>query len=555
MPVETRSSAIFRFATFEVDVRAGELRKQGKRIKLQEHPFQVLALMLQRPGELVSREELRAQLWPQDAFVDFDNGLNAAINKLRDALGDCADNPRFIETLPRRGYRFLAPISSDGLKKTAIITPRSRIALLAGFVVLLVVATGGVLWRSSRARVLTEKGTIVLGDFANSTGDPVFDGTLREGLSVQLEQSPFLSLVSEEGIRQTLRMMGQPANARLTLEITREVCQRTNSSTALYGSIALIGNRYSLIPKAVRCINGDMLAGTEAQANDKSHVLDALSKAASEMRTKLGESLTTVQKYNTPLELATTPSLEALRAYTLGYKTFLEGDSASALPFFQRATHLDPNFAMAFEALGDSYSYLGETALADETAHRALELRERLTELEKLKVECDSALDLTKGIHSCELGAKTYAREPYFHWVLLHDENFLGRYEAGLEEIRQAIRLAPYNALYDRLAVATYVHLDRVSDAEAAAKEAQARGLDTNLASILYQIGFYRGDNSEMARQVANVAGKAGYEDLLLALEADTAAYSGLLGKELAGNNRPSAQNLVFRFHNAVCRP
>ena len=532
MAFETRTPSIARFGTFEVDLRAGELRKQGKRLKLQEQPFQVLVALLQRPGDVVTREELRSQIWPEDTFVDFDNSLNTAINKLREALGDSADNPHFIETLPRRGYRFLAPVRG-GAQNAPEITRNGRKIAIWGAVCSLFVtaATGALLWRSSRARVLTEKDTIVLGDFSNQTGDPVFDGTLREGLSVQLEQSPFLSLVSEEGIHQTLRMMGQPANARLTLEITREVCQRTNSGTALHGSIALIGNRYSLILKAVRCMNGDLLAGTEAQANDKNHVLDALSKAASEMRTKLGESLTTVQKYNTPLELATTPSLEALRAYTLGYKTFLEGDSASALPFFQRATHLDPNFAMAFEALGDSYSYLGETALADETAHRALELRERLTELEKLKVECDSALDLTKGIHSCEVGAKTYPREPYFHWVLVHDENFLGRYEAGLEEIRQAIRLAPYNALYYRLAVATYVHLDRVSDAEAAAKEAEARGLDTNLASILYQIGFYRGDDSEMARQVANVAGKAGYEDLLLALEADTAAYSGLLGK------------------------
>jgi eukaryotic-like serine/threonine-protein kinase len=193
----------------------------------------------------------------------------------------------------------------------------------------------------------------VLGDFANSTGDPVFDGTLREGLSVQLEQSPFLSLVSERGIQQTLQMMGQPANVRLTPQIAREVCQRTNSTAALDGSIALMGTRYDLILKAVICANGDLLASTEAQANDKSHVLDALSKAASELRAKLGESLSTVQKYDTPLEQATTPSLEALQAYSLGWRAFnADTDSAAAVPFWQRAVQLDPNFAAAYGALG-----------------------------------------------------------------------------------------------------------------------------------------------------------------------------------------------------------
>jgi len=320
MALETRAPEIVRFGVFEVDLRAGELRKQGKRIRLQEQPLQVLAVLLQRSGEVVTREELRSQIWLQDTFVDFDNSLNTAINKLREALGDSADNPRYIETLPRRGYRFLAPVTSDGLRKPAPHAAARKPVLLGAVSLLLLVAAtaAGWFWHSRHARVLSEKDTIVVGDFANSTGDAVFDGTLREGPSVQLEQSPFLSLVSEEQIHQTLRMMERPANTRLTLEITREVCQRTSSAAALDGSIALIGSRYNLILKAVNCVNGDLLASTEAQANDKSHVLDALGKAASVMRRKLGESLGTAQKYNTPLEQATTPSLEALQAYNFG---------------------------------------------------------------------------------------------------------------------------------------------------------------------------------------------------------------------------------------------
>src|SRR2546425_459874 len=332
----------FSFGAFEVDLEAGEVRKHGIRLKLQEQPFQVLALLLRRPGQVVTREELRTQLWSADTFVDFEHGLNTAINKLREALGDSADNPRFIETLPRRGYRLIAPVTeADGATRgtvagvSAAAPPRSR-KIVASMAVVVVAAgiAGGLLWRARQARHLSEKDTIVLGDFTNSTGDPVFDETLREGLSVELEQSPFLSFVSDEGIHQTLRMMERPAKTRLTPEITRQVCQRTNSTAALDGSIALIGTRYNLILKAVNCVNGDLLASTEAQANDKSHVLDALNTTASEMRRKLGESLNTVQKYNTPLEQATTPSLEALQAFSLGVKASLAGDVAAVVFFF-----------------------------------------------------------------------------------------------------------------------------------------------------------------------------------------------------------------------------
>src|SRR5437899_7012999 len=229
MALEVRSRSILRFGVFEVDVRAGELRKQGVRIKLQEQPFHVLTVLLQRPDEVVTREELRSENWPADTFVDFDNSLNTAINKLREALGDSADNPRFIETLPRRGYRFIAPVTGvDGTTRgtatgvSAPWRPSSRKIVVAAAVVVLTTAiAGGLLWRARKARHLTEKDTIVLGDFANSTGDAVFDGTLREGLSVELEQSPFLSLVSGEGIQQTLQMMGQPGNFRITPSIPR----------------------------------------------------------------------------------------------------------------------------------------------------------------------------------------------------------------------------------------------------------------------------------------------------------------------------------------------
>src|SRR6267378_3813056 len=487
MALETRSPAILRFGMFEVDLRAGELRKQGKRIRLQDQPFQVLAVLLQRPGEVVTREELRSQNWPPDTFVDFDNSLNTAINKLREALGDSADNPRFIETLPRRGYRLIAPVTGvDGTTRGAgpgvsAAAPPSgwKMVVTVAIVVLAVGIAGALTWRARQARHLTERDTIVLGDFANSTGEPVFDGTLREGLSVELEQSPFLSLLSEEGIHQTLRMMGRPANARLTPEIAREVCQRTSSAAALDGSIALIGTRYNLILKAVSCASGDSLASTEVQASDKSHVLDALGKAASEMRSKLGESLSILQKYNTPLEQATTPSLQALQAYSLGLQSWNETDAVTALPFFQRATQLDTNFAMAYWALGWTYAAgIGESSLAAENLRKAHELSGSVSEREKLIIEGDYHLavsgDLEKARRTCVLGAKTYPREAIFHVNLGELSIALGQLETGLREHLEGLRLAPYSSLHHRYVIFSYLSLNRVEDAVATAEETHA---------------------------------------------------------------------------------
>ena len=537
MTVASQPTEILRFGAFEVDPRAGELRKQGVRIKLQEQPFLVLKCLVGRTGEVISREELRSQIWSADTFVNFDNSLNTSINKLREALGDNAENPRFIETLPRRGYRFIAPVTRiDGQsRRSSGASPLVHSKPVIAAVLLLLAGTVVGLFSYLRpAHRLTGKETIVLGDFANSTGDPVFDRTLREGLSVELEQSPFLSFVSDQGIGQTLLMMGQTSDTRLTPEIAREICQRTNSAAALHGSIALIGTRYNLILRAVNCANGDVLASAEAEANDKSHVLNALGKMASEMRSKLGESLGSLQKYNAPLEQATTPSLEALHAYSLGFKsTWVASDQAAALPLLQRATQFDRNFAMAYWAMSNAYSSIGESTLAAESIRKAFDLRERTTELEKLLIETDynSFLtgDLIKLRRSAEAGSQTYPREAIFHLDLAVVANFLGQYETGLKEYREAFRLAPYNSLFCRQVVYTYLLLNRADDAAVVAKEARAKGLDADLAPILYGMAFYRNDSGEMSREAESTAGKPGDEDLLLALEADTTAFSGHL--------------------------
>ena len=243
-------------------------------------------------------------------------------------------------------------------------------------------------FRAHHAAPLTEKDTILLADFTNSTGDPVFDGSLQKGLSVQLEQSPFLSIASEEQIQQTLKLMGQKPDAKLTGQVARELCRRTSSAAVLEGSIAQIGTQYLLTLKAINCASGQSLAGTEAEASDKNHVLDALSKVSTDMRAKLGESLSTLQKLDTPIAQATTPSLEALQAYSLAEKIATQKlDIAGAASLAQRAISLDPNFAVAYASLGIYYYNLGETALATENIRKAYELRDHASERERLGIE------------------------------------------------------------------------------------------------------------------------------------------------------------------------
>jgi eukaryotic-like serine/threonine-protein kinase len=353
---------------------------------------------------------------------------------------------------------------------------------------------------------------------------------------VQLEQSPFLNLVSEQRIQQTLRLMGQPPDTRLTPEIARDLCQRTESAAVLDGSIASLGSQYVLGLKAVNCRTGDSLAQEQVTADGKERVLKALSEAAAKLRSKLGESLSTVHKFDTPVEQATTPSLEALQAYSLGWKTKEEADFAAAVPFFQRAIRLDPSFVMAYATLGICYATLGETSLGAENTRRAYELRERVSESEKFYIESHYYQfvtgDLERARQVYELWARTYPRDVQAPLNVGTIYSELGQYDKALEEAREALHLAPGSGKYYGNLVGAYLVLNRLGEARATAKEAQARKLDSPYLRVtLYEIAFLQNDAAGMAQQVAWSAGKAGVEDSLLVLEADTAAYFGRLRK------------------------
>jgi eukaryotic-like serine/threonine-protein kinase len=398
-----------------------------------------------------------------------------------------------------------------------------------------------------RTTKLTDKDTIVLADFVNTTGDSVFDGTLRQGLSVQLDQSPFLSIISDQQIQQTLEMMGQKPDAKLTPEIARDLCQRTGSAGVLDGSIAQIGTQYLLTLKATNCVSGDSLASAEAKAINKDHVLDALGETASELRNKLGESLSTVQKFDTPLEQATTPSLEALQTFTSGTKVAFTRGSAAAIPFFKHVIELDPKFALAYAYLGRLSDDVGESSAAANYTRKAYELREATSEPEKYFITTSFHMvvtgDMEKAEQTCELWMQAYPRSPAPHMFL---SGFiypsLGQYQKGLEDGEESVRLNPNNPIPYSILMLNNLSLNRPEDAKSAYAQALKRKLTRpTFHASLYAIAFLQNDSTEMGQQVAWSAGKPGVEDVLLELESRTAAYSGRLKKARGFSNRAVA--------------
>jgi eukaryotic-like serine/threonine-protein kinase len=560
-------SAILEFADFRVDLRAGELHRNGARVRLQEQPFRLLALLMGHAGEVVTREELRQHLWPVDTFVDFDNSLNADINKIREALGDSAENPRFIETLPRRGYRFIAPV--EGLpgnnrpvrslrtasQTTAGEYPRGRFLVGALFLALALSAAG--YWTKHRfGHRLTEKDTIILADFANSTGDSIFDGTLKQALEVQLQQSPFLSLVSNQDMQETLRFMGRSADEPVVGGVAREICQRQGAKAVLQGTIKSLGSHYVLSLNALNCQTGESLAADQEEVGSKEQVLAGLGSMASRVRGKLGESLAAVEKYDRSVLQATTPSLEALKAFSLGVMEEEKGNAAGSLPFFRRAIELDPNFALAHMRQYIAYWDIGEYELARESAEKAFALRERVSEREKLSI---TALyhdivtgDLEKIFEADRVWAKTYPREWLPHDSLAANYNIIGLFDKAMEESTAAMRVAPHSVFgYGNLALA-YQGLNRWQESRATLEQLIANGADdSTVYSCLYMVAFAQGDQAAMHKYL-DIASKKLQEDDAPAFQfsqAEMAAFYGQLrtARELSERAAESAERVGFK--------
>lgn len=548
--METPAGTTRQFGPFEVNLASGELLKQGQRVRLQDQPFRLLVILLENAGQVVTREQIQNRIWSGNIFVDFDSSLRVAVRKLRKALGDNAENPRYIETIPKRGYRFLAPAlrSADPVNRVAEaeMTPEaaerrhwfgaSTKPIFAAVILLLAaLSTGAFLFLFRSTRVLTDKDEIVLADFVNKTDDPVFDGTLRQGMAVELEQSPFLSLVSEDRVQQVLRLMGQPANARLTPEVARDICERTGSAAVLDGSIASLGTQYVLGLRARDCRTGSVLAQEQVQAARKEDVLNALSQIASKFRTRVGESLTTVEKHNTPLAEATTPSLEALKTYSAGWKVLSLTGSAAAIPYFTRAIEIDPEFAMAYASLGRMYADIGEFVLSAENTGKAYELRERASDNEKFFISASYDMqvtgNLTKAQQTCELWEQVYPRAAMPHMFLagIILPTF-GKYELSVEEAKIAISLDPDFAVEYQILAYNNIACGRLVEAESALRTASARKLEIPDFLILrYTIAFLKGDQAGMEREADQARGRRGVEDWMIDSESLELAYSGHL--------------------------
>jgi DNA-binding winged helix-turn-helix (wHTH) protein/lipopolysaccharide biosynthesis regulator YciM len=537
-----RLKELYEFGPFRVDPEKEILLRAGEPVPLTPKTFQILLVLIRHSKEVVTKDDLMKAVWP-DTFVEEAN-LSRNIFMLRKALGESPQDHQYIITVPGRGYRLAESVRllpQEGVSIVAAQHSKVQVQvketrpwgwILVAVIVLVAIAAGALRFFVRRTPVLSEKDTVVLADFVNTTGDPVFDGTLRQGMSVQLEQSPFLSLVSDQRIQRTLGLMGQPPDTRLTPQIAREICERTGSVAVLNGSIANLGSRYVLGLQAKDCHTGDVLDEEQAQPTRKEEVLNGLDQIASKFRRRVGESLMTIQQHNTPLADATTPSLEALKAFSMAERAHYSIDPDAALALYQRAIEIDSNFAMAYAGLGHVYGESGESDLSAEATSKAYELRNRASDQEKFFITLSYELRVTgnldKAQQTCGVWARTYPRDTRPHGFLSSMLQMIGQHERSIEEAKKTIELDPDFAIgYVNLA-AGYQNLGRFNEAEDTLRHSEQRKLQSaDYAVLRYQLAFLKSDKAEMDREA--IQGESKSQASIYQSEALALAYSGHL--------------------------
>jgi DNA-binding winged helix-turn-helix (wHTH) protein/tetratricopeptide (TPR) repeat protein len=560
------SRVLYEFGAFRIDPERQLLLRDDQPVPVTPKVFETLLILVRRSGELVTREELMGELWP-DTFVEESN-LSQNIFMLRKALGDTADERRHIVTVPGRGYRFSADVrltqpsgeaivmashtrsqvvveqtESDSPKETAALPVTHKAATRTGYAIAisamigLLAATAFLVQQHWRHAVLSGKDTVLIADFSNTTGDAVFDDTLRQGLAVQLEQSPYLSLIPETRIRHTLELMGRSGDARLSGDPAREACARAGGAAVLNGSIAGLGNSYVIGLHAVDCRTGATLDEEQAQAAKKEDVLNALTQIARRFRTRVGESLATIQEHDTPLAEATTPSLDALKAYSIGNRLISTTGAEHALPFFERAIGIDPNFAMAWALLGRAYGDLGEAASSAENTGRAYQLRDRTSDAEKFWITASYEMQVIENMEraeqTCEVWERTYPHDPTpatFLAGIIYP--VFGKYQQAVMEARKALNIDPDFLITFPILAGGYQTLDALQDAENTIRQAEARKVEIpELKLSKYDVAFLRGDAQTMNEVAASVRGDQPADEWVTQHSASALAYEGQMQK------------------------
>jgi eukaryotic-like serine/threonine-protein kinase len=544
------------FGPFRLDAAKRVLLRDGSPVPLAPKATEMLVVLVENAGQLLDKDELMKRVWP-DAFVEEGN-LNKNIFLLRKVLGEWDGGREYIETVPKRGYRFVAPVN-EVTHAEVRYQPQTSAArqcqgedarrhlekqsarpwkLLVPTAALLIAALvgGGLYWRSRQAKKPAGKTTIVLADFVNNTSDPVLEDALRQALLVSLDQSPFLRVLSDDEVREQLAYMGRPATDRLTEPVAREVCQRAGSAVVVVGLISSLGTHYALGLNAANCKTGEAVSRQETEVESREKILQALDRISAKTRETLGESPSSIQTYDVPLDQATTSSLEALRFLRLGARAEETG-AAAAIPFYKQAIALDPNFSGAYESLGVDYANFGQSDLAATYLKRAMELSGRTSEREKLETYAAYysvvARELDKAIEAYQLWEKTY---PGDRWAPVNlGDNYLrvGQFERCAAASRRAVAIDPDNSTaYWNLTICL-VNLDQLQEVRKVLDQARSRKLDDALIRLgRYALAFLQGDEPEMQEQLPWSAGRPGQEEAwFVSMQADTEAFHGRLRK------------------------
>ncbi len=578
---------VYLFKKFELDDSDFCLFHEGRRVPLEPRALKVLLLFVQNPGKLLQKDFILESVW-KTTFVE-ESTLTRAITILRKQLGDDSRAPTYIETVPTLGYRFIAQVETRSaagpgdshpdpkpLVNEALVlqphplTPKvdqDRFPPVATInedltsnplsrrhesrslkwrnwyllVILLLAAGGAAMSLKLRHRpVRDQKKSVVLSDFENSTGDAVFDGTLREGLTVQLEQSPVLSLVSEPRIRSTLRLMSRDPEMRLTAELAREVCQRTDSAAMLDGSIASLGSQYVITLHATNCNTGEILDTEQVQAAQKEDVLRALSTVASNLRSRLGESISSIRSLDTPLDEATTSSLDALKAFSESGRVENQSGSAAAIPLAQRAVELDPKFALAWAILGRLYGDIGQEQSSAESTAKAYEFRDHASDHERFFIVASYEMQVTgnleKAEQTCETWAQVYPNDAgtfgFRAGLILR---VFGQYDTAAEAAKHLVTIHPDFAMAYHFVALNDIALDRYKDAQQIGERAAAKNFNIPYYALdQFRLASLAGDAAAMQRVVAMAAKMPGSEDMIAGQQASSFASHGEMEKARA---------------------